>query len=746
VLWLVSASVAGAFAVLLVLQFVFAWLIFGAQLSANEDQAAREKVTLVAGLVTAAKARLSKTVNDYAPWSPAIGYLEPQLKDLVRQDAESGARLDRLMFDVDAFLGPDQQLLLGFQRGPQARLNSTPLGAPPRPSQALMPADFTRLMQGSDLASHLALHRPASGYMQAEGTFWIWAIAPVMSHGRPEQLAGWWVAARDLQVVLDETADQRLSGSRTLLVLPAGSVQPQSPQIVARTTTALRLRALISHIDAQHELVLELVVPRDGYMEFRSSTRFFIVTRLLIDVTVVLLLLLMLNAKLLRPLRLLSQQLEALADMDAVVSTPTALSPAHISPEIRRIADSIDTLLETRRLRQVAELARDAARTADLQKSSIIATLSHELRTPLQSVIGMTELLIASPLRMDQQAQAAVLQTAVMSLQSIADEALTMSTLQAGQLQLNLAPANLRTLLQDLCEVHLTEALRKGLSIQWSVDAAVEAAHLADAVRLRQVLGNLIGNAIKFTEQGVITVALTLMKSAADVTHLKFSVTDAGPGLDPEFQQRALKLFSQSPAEPAPVNDGVGLGLGIVKSLVDLMGGTVALDTLHGAGATFSFVLALPPSEPPTIVPAPATTADSRACRVLLVDDNAAGRQVSGSLLAHLGAMVTPATSGAEGLESYTATPEAFDLILMDVRMPIMDGHEATRRLRAWEQSHLPPSMAPVQVVALTANSAPSDQLQARAAGMDGYLTKPVRLIDLRNLLRSTARRGNPAG
>ncbi len=745
ILWLVSALVLGTFALLLVLQFIFARLIFGAQLSANEDQAAREKATLVAEMATTAKSRLSKTVNDYAPRSVAIGHLEPPPLEPLGQEAVSGARLDRLMLDLEAFLGPDHQLLFGQQRAPSASLDPPHPEAPPKPSRLLTPADFARFMQGSDLANHFALQQPASGYTEAAGTFWVWAITPVMSHDKPEQLAGWWVAARNLQMVLDETSNQRLSGKRTLLVLPAGSVRPGSPQIVAQTTTALRLRALISHIDAEHELVLELLIPRNAYADFRKSTQFFVVSRVLIDMLVVLLLLLVLNAKLLRPLRLLSQQLEALA-LDREAEAPVSWPTVSTSPEIRRVAASIGTLLDTRRLRHEAELARDAARDADLQKSALIATLSHELREPLQNVMGMTELLVAAALPADQQEQAAVLQSAVVSLQSIAEEALTMSTLQAGQLQLNLASTDLHALLHGLRETHLTEAVRKGLDIQWKVDSTLQPAYLADAVRLRQVLGNLIGNAIKFTERGLITIALTAVDTGTDGAHLKFSVTDSGPGLDPHFQQRALKLFSQSAEEPAAINDGVGLGLGIVKSLVDLMGGTVALDTLHGAGATFSFTLLLQPSEPPEAVPAPVSAGELRPCRVLLVDDNAAGRQVSGSLLAHLGAIVTPAASGAEGLEHYSAAPEAFDLILMDVRMPNMDGHEATRRLRAWETSHLRSSMAPVHVVALTANSAPSDQLQARAAGMDGYLTKPVRLIDLRNLLRSTVRRGSATG
>jgi CheY-like chemotaxis protein len=163
---------------------------------------------------------------------------------------------------------------------------------------------------------------------------------------------------------------------------------------------------------------------------------------------------------------------------------------------------------------------------------------------------------------------------------------------------------------------------------------------------------------------------------------------------------------------------------------------------VQGVGSTFSFTIALERTEVAVLTPSiRAGTETTKPCRVLLVDDNAAGRQVSGSLLAHLGAAVTPASGGQEALDCYTGNPESFDLVLMDVRMPEMDGHEATRRLREWEATE--GQGRHVQVVALTANSAPSDQLQARAAGMDGYLTKPVRLIDLRNLLRNARSPGH---
>ncbi len=737
--WLVSALLLSTFVTVLVLQLGFAYGFYGQHLQSDEEAAAREKAAVLAQTVVAAKSRLTKTVTDYAPWSLSIGYLDQRITKAAREDAESGARLDRLMLDVDAFLGPDHRLVLGYRRDPAHSLADLKPGLPPKPALPLSQAAFDALFNATDLAGHLTDNRPGSGYALAGGRLWLWALAPVLSREQPGTINGWWVAARDLEVVVNATTNQQLAGYRQLVVVPRGTVPPGRPQIIGRTSEALEIQTLIGHLDDTHELVLRMSSPREASAAFRRTTRYFALTSLVIGLGLAMVLLAVLNAQLLRPLRQLSRQLEALAQG---ATTVTALPPGPGSPEIRSLKDAIDTLLQARKAREEAEHARDAAREADRQKSEFMATLTHELRNPLHGVLGMTELLAAAPLPADQQAQAAVLHGAVVSLKAIADDALTVSTLQAGRLRLNVAPTDIRGMLQSLRELHLQDASRKGLGVECHADAGLHPAYLADESRLRQIIGNLVGNAIKFTQRGAITLTVRLVGEDDGRARLKFSVTDSGPGLAPAFRQRAFDLFAQGPDSQGSVNGGVGLGLGIVKSLVDLMGGHVEVDSVQGVGSTFSFTIPLERTEAVVLPPVVrGATEATKPCRVLLVDDNAAGRQVSGSLLAHLGAVVTPASGGQEALDSYTSNPEGFDLVLMDVRMPDMDGHEATRRLREWEATE--GQGRHVQVVALTANSAPSDQLQARAAGMDGYLTKPVRLIDLRNLLRTAQNAGS---
>jgi len=321
-------------------------------------------------------------------------------------------------------------------------------------------------------------------------------------------------------------------------------------------------------------------------------------------------------------------------------------------------------------------------------------------------------------------------------LLAIISDILDISRIEAGQLALEEKNFSLARAVDESVRMLEAQALAKGLQLSLHINPTTPDQLCGDALRLKQILLNFVGNAIKFSQRGAVTVTVRLVGEDDGRARLKFSVTDSGPGLAPAFQQRAFDLFSQGPDSQGSVNGGVGLGLGIVKSLVDLMGGQVEVDSVQDVGSTFSFTIPLEPTAAVVLPPVVrGATEATKPCRVLLVDDNAAGRQVSGSLLAHLGAVVTPASGGQEALDSYTSNPEGFDLVLMDVRMPDMDGHEATRRLREWEATA--GQGRHVQVVALTANSAPSDQLQARAAGMDGYLTKPVRLIDLRNLLRN---------
>ena len=355
--WLVSALLLRTFVTVLVLQLGFAYGFYGQHLQSDEEAAAREKAAVLAQTVVAAKSRLTKTVTDYAPWSLSIGYLDQRITEAAREDAESGARLDRLMLDVDAFLGSDHRLVLGYRRDPAHSLADLKPGLPPKPALPLSQAAFDALFNATDLAGHLTDNRPGSGYALAGGRLWLWALAPVLSREQPGTINGWWVAARDLEVVVNATTNQQLAGYRQLVVVPRGTVPPGRPQIIGRTSEALEIQTLIGHLDDTHELVLRMSSPREASAAFRRTTRYFALTSLVIGLGLAMVLLAVLNAQLLRPLRQLSRQLEALAQG---ATTVTALPPGPGSPEIRSLKDAIDTLLQARKAREEAEHARDA--------------------------------------------------------------------------------------------------------------------------------------------------------------------------------------------------------------------------------------------------------------------------------------------------------------------------------------------------------------------------------------------------
>jgi sensor domain CHASE-containing protein len=208
---LVSALLLGTFVTVLVLQLGFAYGFYGQHLLSNEEAAAREKAAVLAQTVVAAKSRLTKTVTDYAPWSLSIGYLDQRITEAARKDAESGARLDRLMLDVDAFLDPNHQLVLGYRRDPTHSLADLKPGLPPKAALPLSPAAFDALFNATDLEAHLTGDRPGSGYALSGGRLWLWALAPVLSREQPGTVHGWWVAARDLEVVVNATTNQQLA-------------------------------------------------------------------------------------------------------------------------------------------------------------------------------------------------------------------------------------------------------------------------------------------------------------------------------------------------------------------------------------------------------------------------------------------------------------------------------------------------------------------------------------------------------
>ncbi|MBC5763691.1 PAS-domain containing protein [Ramlibacter albus] len=381
-------------------------------------------------------------------------------------------------------------------------------------------------------------------------------------------------------------------------------------------------------------------------------------------------------------------------------------------------------------LRREAEMqieqAREAAEAANRAKSDFLHNVSHEIRTPLNGVLGMTRLLLAEELPDRQRRYVELADASAASLLALINDLLDLGKIESGRLEVEHIPFPLDSLLAQLGELYELSAAQKGLAFKLDVARGVPAQVRGDPVRVRQVLNNLLGNALKFTSQGGFG-----LRAAAIEGGVKFEVYDSGIGIGADAQSRLFGRFAQADSSTTRTHGGTGLGLAIVKQLCEQMGGSVSLRSEEGKGSTFTVELPLPGVERVSAVgkrTARAAPAERHTQRLLVAEDNATNQVVVQGLLSLVGYDdVTLVADGAQAVAALDAG--RFDLVLMDCRMPGMDGYEATKALR--ERGHKLP------VIALTANASQAERDRCLACGMDDFLSKPV---DAQQLATALAR------
>jgi signal transduction histidine kinase/ActR/RegA family two-component response regulator len=426
-------------------------------------------------------------------------------------------------------------------------------------------------------------------------------------------------------------------------------------------------------------------------------------------------------------------------NLTLMIASTTKVPLRDSSGEVVGLVGVTRDITDAKQAEAELEEARDQALTASRLKSEFLATMSHEIRTPMNGIIGMTELLLNTPLDDEQQDYARIVLGEANSLLGIINDILDFSKIEAGKMVVESTPFMLSDVIARVAELMRVRAGEKGLALHVDIAPDIPALVRGDPTRLRQILQNLVGNAVKFTRSGEIRIIVSVDRRSGADLKIRFSIRDTGIGLSEVARNRLFKPFTQADGSTTRKYGGTGLGLAISKRLAELMGGQIGVESEEGKGSTFWFTVTLEEQVAlgsvdarPSSLASEKPDADKADLLILVAEDNPTTQSLALKQLRSLGYRARLVGNGMEVVDEVVSHPGQYALVLMDCQMPVMDGYEATRLIRNDEKNsgrHIP-------IVAITASAMMGIREKCLAAGMDDYLAKPVSMEALQQTLQ----------
>lgn len=591
-------------------------------------------------------------------------------------------------------------------------------------------------VERSDLFRRLRTDRALGGLVSIRGRSYLVGASLVLPDGQASNTfppRGYLVAIQPLTDSLLGVFSRELQRRITIEPLPSSGPLPDGGRVVYAGGDSSATRFALADVTDRPAAVVVLHSSRLPFRRLETWIPGFLAAAGLVAAILLGLVWLGGDRLVVRPL------VDFAAELDAMQRDGhlRILPPPGPTREWHRLGTAFNRTVE--RLREVEE-ARDGAISARDAKAAFLANMSHEIRTPMNGVLGMLELLLETKLEPYQRERAHTAQRSAQGLLTIIDDVLDFSKLEAGKLEVDAVDFDLRATIEEIATLLSDRASRKGLELAALVEAELPALVRGDAGRLRQILMNLAGNAVKFTERGEIVLRARLVASSGEALIVGFEVSDTGIGMSPETRDRLFLPFSQADVSTTRRYGGTGLGLSISKQLVELMGGELGVDSVPGQGSTFWFTCTFAMAKESATVD-PAAHAWLHGLRLLVVDDHRTTRDAIERQAGAWGVRCETADSEATALELLVAAAGERRLpaiALIDQRMPGMGGIALAQAIRR------NPAIAPTRLVLLTTMSARSEADEALAAGIEAYLTKPVRQSALYDCLATLL--GQPAG